>query len=79
MERSRQLINSILNERLLASARIVTEEQALDVVDNRLRILTWQDIRGNRIYKRLTGATFTTGGDNTSEIPGRTGAPVQRR
>lgn len=61
-------INSILNERLLASARIVTEEQALDVVDNRLRILTWQDIEVTG-YTKVDGGTFTTGGDNTSEIP----------
>lgn len=62
------IINSILNERLLASARIVTEQQALNIIDNRLRILTWQDIEVTG-YTKVSGTTFTTSGDNTSEIP----------
>lgn len=61
-------INSILNERLLASARIVTEQQALDIIDNKLRILTWQDIEITG-FAKVNGTTFTTTGDNTSEIP----------
>ncbi|MEA4872171.1 MAG: hypothetical protein VB076_05090 [Synergistaceae bacterium] len=62
------IINSILNERLLASIRVVTEEQALEVVNNRLRVLTWQDIEVTG-YTKVSGAEFTTSGDNTSEIP----------
>ena len=61
-------INSILNERLLASARVLTEEQALEVVNDRLDILTWQDIEVTG-YVKTSGTEFTTSGDNTSEIP----------